>query len=259
MQRSLPPNISIPHIWDHLGDGGKDDAMQYVICDLQYIVYIYMLCRYIIYNTAEVYPMFIYFVYVNSTSTIRRRSWSCHRRPGAADNSSCRPKLKLSGFQDLPELFSKVYSPVSTCIIHLYNIYIYICMERERERERQRDRERKIWKLKWNQATIQHSRGAKHPATRPWDRAQQARPGVLSSSTLAEAGKVLKSSYSFFLTKKCHVSPNWRGLLMNDGKIIELNEGVLSDQILILQTPPLAGSTFVRPRADSLASRNPKS
>ena len=130
----------------------------YVICNT---LYIYMLCRYIIYNTAEVYPMFIYFVYVNSTSTIRRRSWSCHRRPGAADNSSCRPKLKLSGFQDLPELFSKVYSPVSTCIIHLYNIYIYICVERER------DRERKIWKLKWNQATIQHSRGAKHPATRP--------------------------------------------------------------------------------------------
>ena len=97
--------------------------------------------------------------------TIRRRSWSCHRRPGAADNSSCRPKLKLSGFQDLPELFSKVYSPVSTCIIHLYMysicmyayIYIYIIIERER----------KIWKLKWNQATIQHSRGAKHPATRP--------------------------------------------------------------------------------------------
>ena len=218
MQRSLPPNISIPHIGDHLGDGVKDDAMQYVICDLQYIVYIYMLCRYIIYNTAEVYPMFIYFVYVNCTSytcvfasfsanaangvTIRRQSWSCHRRPGAADNSSCRPKLKLSGFQDLPELFSKVYSPVSTCIIHIYiaymyayiyiyilhtYIYIYILLIIIIERERGKSGSSSGIRQPSNTPVVQNTHEA-------WDRAQQARPGVLSSSTLAEAGKVLKSS-----------------------------------------------------------------
>ena len=159
-----------------------------------------MLCRYIIYNTAEVYPMFIYFVYVNSTSTIRRRSWSCHRRPGAADNSSCRPKLKLSGFQDLPELFSKVYSPVSTCIIHLYNIYIYMYGERERQREENLEAQVESG----NHPTLPWCKTPSHEA---WDRAQQARPGVLSSSTLAEAGKVLKSSYSFFLTKNAMLVP----------------------------------------------------
>ena len=174
--------------------------MQYVICDLQYIVYIYMLCRYIIYNTAEVYPMFIYFVYVNSTSTIRRRSWSCHRRPGAADNSSCRPKLKLSGFQDLPELFSKVYSPVSTCIIHLYNIYI--CIERERETERGKSGS---------------SSGIRQPSNTPV--VQNTQPRGLGQSPAGEARSTLllnpgrgRKGLEVFLfvlpDKKCHVSPN---------------------------------------------------
>ena len=96
---------------------------------------------------------------------------------------------------------------VCICVVYIY-IYLHVEKERRGEREREgeergeREREGKFWKLKWNQATIQHSQ-----AWCAWDRAQQARPGVLSSSTLA-AGKVLKSSYSsFFLEKNAMLVP----------------------------------------------------
>ena len=77
-------------------------------------------------------------------------------------------------------------------------IYIYYIIEREREENLEAQVE------SGNHPTLPWCKTPSHEA---WDRAQQARPGVLSSSTLAEAGKVLKSSYSFFLARNAMLVP----------------------------------------------------